>query len=54
MLDTIITVENLEKKYVLSQQQGKRQYKTLRDAIAGTAKPLSQKLLKSSGNKSFL
>ncbi len=53
MSDTIIRVEGLGKKYLLSHKQEGGQYKTLRDAMANTAKSLSQKLLKPSGKKIF-
>lgn len=51
MSDTIIRVENLGKKYVLSHQEEAGQYKTLRDVITGTAKSLSKKILKPSDKK---
>lgn len=41
MSDTVIRVENLSKKYILSHQQQER-YKSLRDAIANGAKNLSK------------
>ena len=53
MSDTIIKVEDLGKKYVLSRKQEGGQYKTLRDAMTDTAKSLSQKLFKPSGKKTF-
>lgn len=40
MGDTVIRVENLSKKYVLSHQQDKDSHKTLRDAIAARASSL--------------
>jgi len=40
MSDTVIRVENLSKKYVLSHQQEGQQYKALRDVIADGAKSL--------------
>ena len=48
MSDTIIRVENLSKKYVLSHQQEGQQYKALRDVIAEGAKAVGKKLLKPS------
>jgi lipopolysaccharide transport system ATP-binding protein len=51
--DTIIRVEDLGKKYVLSRKQQGEQYKTLRDAIVDTAKSLSQKWLKPSDKKTY-
>ncbi|MBR8827042.1 MAG: ABC transporter ATP-binding protein [Gomphosphaeria aponina SAG 52.96 = DSM 107014] len=45
MSDTIITVENLSKKYVIAHEKPKR-YTSLRDVIANSAKSLGQKLLK--------
>lgn len=55
MSDTVIKVENLSKKYVLSHQQtgGSGSYNSLRDAIADGAKSLSNKLLKPSSKKTF-
>ena len=47
MSDTVIRVENLGKKYVLThQQEGRSKYKALRDVIADGAKSLGKKLLK--------
>ncbi len=40
MSDTVISVENLSKKYVLSHQQDKDSHKTLRDAIVAGAASL--------------
>lgn len=52
MSHPIIRVENLGKKYVLShQQEGRGQYKALRDVIADGAKSLGRQLLKPSGKK---
>lgn len=51
MSDTVIKVENLSKKYVLSHQDNGRQTKTLRDVIAHGAKSLGQKLIKSSSQQ---
>lgn len=45
MSDTVIRVENLSKKYMISHQQPER-YRALRDMIANGAKSLSQKLIK--------
>ncbi|HEY5139773.1 MAG TPA: ABC transporter ATP-binding protein, partial [Methylococcales bacterium] len=45
MADTIVQVENLSKKYVISHQQ-EGGYKTLRDAIADGTKFLSKRLFK--------
>ncbi|MBW4630333.1 MAG: ATP-binding cassette domain-containing protein [Iphinoe sp. HA4291-MV1] len=55
MSDTVIRVENLSKKYVLSHQQtgGSSRYNSLRDAIAQGAKSLGKRLLKPSGQKTF-
>ncbi len=54
MSDTVIRVENLSKKYVLSHQQtGSSSYNSLRDAIADGAKSLSKKILKPSAKKTF-
>jgi lipopolysaccharide transport system ATP-binding protein len=47
--ETVIRVENLGKKYVLSHQQDGRSYKALRDVIADGAKSLGKKLLKPQG-----
>jgi lipopolysaccharide transport system ATP-binding protein len=46
--DTVIQVENLSKKYVLSHQQ-EGGYKTLRDVIADGAKSLNKRLVKPHG-----
>jgi len=48
MSDTVIRVENLSKKYVLSHQQEGQKYKALRDVIAEGAKAVGKKLLKPS------
>ena len=48
MSDTVIRVENLSKKYVLSHQQEGQQYKALRDVIADGAKAVGRTLLKPS------
>ncbi|MBW4658838.1 MAG: ATP-binding cassette domain-containing protein [Drouetiella hepatica Uher 2000/2452] len=49
MSDTVIRVENLSKKYVLSHQREGQQYKALRDVIAEGAKSLGQRLMKPMG-----
>jgi lipopolysaccharide transport system ATP-binding protein len=49
--ETVIKVENLGKKYVLSHQQEGQNYKALRDAIADGAKSLGKKFLKPYGTK---
>lgn len=49
MSDTVIQVENLSKKYVLSHQQEASNFKTLRDVITDGAKSVGKKLKKSSG-----
>ena len=50
MSDTVVRVENLVKKYVIShQKQGAKT--TLRDAISSSARSLSRKLLTSSGKR---
>jgi lipopolysaccharide transport system ATP-binding protein len=49
--ETVIRVENLGKKYVLSHQQDGRGYKALRDVITDGAKSLGKKLLKPQGIK---
>lgn len=46
MSETVIKVESLGKKYVLSHQQEGRSYKALRDVIADSAKSLGKKFLK--------
>lgn len=51
MSETVIRVENLGKKYVLSHQQEVRSYKALRDVIADGAKSLGRKLWKPDGTK---
>jgi len=48
MSDTVIRVENLSKKYVISHQQEGQQYKALRDVIADGAKAVGKALLKPS------
>ncbi|WP_017317157.1 ABC transporter ATP-binding protein [Mastigocladopsis repens] len=54
MSDTVIKVENLSKKYLLSHQKtGSGSYNSLRDAIADGAKSFGKKLLKPSGKKTF-
>jgi lipopolysaccharide transport system ATP-binding protein len=51
MSNTIIQVENLSKRYIISHQQEGRGYKTLRDAISDGTKALGQKLLKRANHK---
>jgi len=51
MTDTVIRVENLSKKYVLSHQQEGRSYKALRDVIADRAKSLVKPLTQTSNLK---
>ncbi|TBR60365.1 ABC transporter ATP-binding protein [Westiellopsis prolifica IICB1] len=54
MSDTVIRVENLSKKYVLShQQEGQSRYKSLREVISNGAKSLGKKLLKPSGKEIY-
>lgn len=47
MSNTIIRVENLSKKYILSHQQEGQQYKALRDVIADGVMSISQRLIRS-------
>ena len=52
MSDTVIRVENLGKKYVLShQQQSNGDYKVLREVITDAAKSIGKKILKPSSKK---
>ena len=52
MLESVIQIENLSKKYVLShQQQGRSSYKSLREVISNKAKSLSQKIFQPTGKK---
>ncbi|MBL1200338.1 MAG: ABC transporter ATP-binding protein [Nostoc sp. GBBB01] len=52
MSDTVIRVENLSKKYVLSHQlEGISRYKSLRESISHRVRSLSKKLLKPSGKE---
>jgi lipopolysaccharide transport system ATP-binding protein len=54
MSNTIIRVENLSKKYIITHQQessGFYRYKALRDVIADGAKSFTQKFLKPAGKK---
>ncbi len=52
MVDTVIRVENLGKKYIIGhQQEGAYRYKALRDVIADGAKSVSRKFLKPAGTK---
>ncbi|MFN6481902.1 MULTISPECIES: ABC transporter ATP-binding protein [unclassified Nostoc] len=54
MSDTVIRVENLSKKYVLShQQEGSSRYKSLRESISNRVSSLSKKLVKSSGKEIY-
>jgi len=48
MSDTVIRVENLSKKYVISHQQDVQKHNTLRDVITDGAKAVGNKLLKPS------
>ncbi len=50
MSDTVIRVENLSKKYVLGhQQEGRSNYKSLRESMSDGVKSLGKRLLKPSG-----
>lgn len=54
MSDTVIRVENLAKKYIISHQQensGRYRYKALRDVITDATKSLSKKFIKPSSQK---
>ena len=54
MVDSIIRVENLSKKYVISHQRessGTYRYKALRDVVADGVSSLTQKLVKPMQNK---
>ncbi|WP_315786672.1 ABC transporter ATP-binding protein [Fischerella sp. JS2] len=54
MSDTVIRVENLSKKYVLShQQEGQSRYKSLREVLSNGAKSLGKNLLKPSGKEAY-
>lgn len=54
MSDTVIRVDNLSKKYILShQQEGRSRYKSLRETISNGAKSLGKKLLKPTGKKIY-
>lgn len=54
MSDTVISVENLSKKYVLNhQQEGRSKYKSLRESISNGVSSLSKKLLKPSSKEIF-
>jgi lipopolysaccharide transport system ATP-binding protein len=44
MSDSVIRVENLGKRYTLGRQQEGRQYRALRDSIAGGAKSIAKRL----------
>lgn len=50
MSDTVISVENLGKKYIIGHQQ-QEQYTALRDVIANGVKSFRRKLLKPAGNQ---
>jgi lipopolysaccharide transport system ATP-binding protein len=49
--ETVIQVENLSKKYIISHQREGQNYKALRDVIADSAKSLGKKFLKPNGIK---
>jgi lipopolysaccharide transport system ATP-binding protein len=49
--ETVIKVENLSKKYIISHQREGQNYKALRDVIADGAKSFGNKLLKLNGLK---
>jgi hypothetical protein len=54
MSDSIIRVENLGKKYIISHQQessGSFRYKALRDVLADGVKSVTKKLIKPSAEK---
>lgn len=54
MSDTVIRVENLSKKYVLShQQEGQSGYKSFREVLSNGAKSLGKKLLKPSAKETY-
>jgi len=54
MSDTVIRVENLSKKYVLSHQPEQRsRYKSLRESISDGVSSLSRKFLKPSGREIY-
>jgi lipopolysaccharide transport system ATP-binding protein len=54
VLDTVIQVENLAKKYILSHQQEEgSNYKTLRDVITRGTKSLAKELLQPADKKTF-
>lgn len=52
MVDTVIGVEGLSKKYTLAHQQ-KEAYSTLRDALISGAKSFNPKFWKSSANRNY-
>lgn len=55
MSDTVIKVENLGKKYILShQQEGRSQYRALRDVIADGASSIGRKMMSPFGGQSVL
>jgi lipopolysaccharide transport system ATP-binding protein len=51
VFETVIKVENLGKKYVLSHRQEVQSYKTLRDVVADGVKSLGKRFLKSQDEK---
>jgi lipopolysaccharide transport system ATP-binding protein len=54
MSNTVVRVENLSKKYVLSHQdEGHQRYKSLRETISNGAKSLGKILLKPASNKIY-
>lgn len=54
MSETVIRVENLSKKYILSHQQtGRSSYKSLREVISNGAKSLGKKFVKPSGKEIY-
>jgi lipopolysaccharide transport system ATP-binding protein len=55
MSDTVIKVENLGKKYILShQQEGRSQYRALRDVIADGASSIGRKMMSPFGGQPVL
>ncbi|WP_041233975.1 ABC transporter ATP-binding protein [Cylindrospermum stagnale] len=54
MSDTVIQIENLSKKYVLShQQEGQSRYKSLRESISNGAKSLGKKIFTPVGKEIY-
>ncbi|MBD2208356.1 ATP-binding cassette domain-containing protein [Nostoc linckia FACHB-104] len=51
MSDSVIHVDNLSKKYIISHQKENSGYKTLRDAIAEGTKSLSTRFIKPNGKQ---